>query len=210
MAESEISPTQTTPVPPTQFNNVAGIKPASPDLIIFEDSVLPVDIMTDLIFEQVGGQEIINVSRHDLLNGQRKGYTLISNTDRIAKEYGSKNFIRISGTLQEKFDNFAIKLGSKVPEQGTGPAAYYVGVENSFGCTGFPVLDRYDDTVAGCYTSYSEAQSAIENILSPSRPTVYSDPNSGSLVVDVTRMRVNELVDIEVLSSGTVENDTIY
>lgn len=210
MTDSKVKPTQTTPVPPTGFSNVSGIKPATPDLIFFEDSTLPVDLMTDLIFEQVGGQEIINVSRNDLLNGQRKGYTLISNTDRINKEYNSKNLIRISGTIQEKFDNFAIKLGPKVPEQGTGPALYYVGAENSFGCSGFPALNRYDDTVAGCYDSYSEAQEAIDTLLSPFRPTVYSDPNTGNIVVDVTKMRTNELVDIEIFIDGTIENDTIY
>lgn len=210
MAESEIQPTQTTPSQPTQFSNVAGIKPATPDLIIFDESILPVDIMADLLFEQVGGQEIINIARHDLLNGQRKGYNLISNTDRIATEYGSKNFIRIPGTINEKFDNFGIKFENRVPANGTGPAAYYVGAEGTNGCTDFPVLDRYDDTLIGCYATYGEAQNAIDNTLAPQRPIVYSDTSSGDIVVDVTRMRNNELVDIEVLAAGTLENDTIY
>lgn len=187
-----------------------GTKSATPDLILFDDTTLPIDIMTDLLFENIGGQEIINISRNDIINGQNIRYQLISNSTLLSQEYSPRNIFRVSGTLNEYFDNFAIKLSTHIPENGTGPAPYYVGAENSNGCTGFPVLDKYDDTVIGCYPSFKAAQDAIDNDLAPYRDIVYSDPNTGDIVVDVTNMKVNENVEIQILSDGSLESDTIY
>lgn len=188
-----------------------GTRAADPDLILFDTELLPIDLMTDLLFEQVGGQEIINISRHDLVNGQNVSYRLISNTTALEQQANPKNIFRLSGTLSEYFENFAIKLAPHIPEEGTGPSPYYVGGLNSNpGCAGYPVLDRYDDTLIGCYTTFSEAQTAIDKDLAPFRPIVYSDTENGNIVIDVTKMKSNELVDIEILQSGTVENDTIY
>jgi len=210
MAESEITPTPETPAKAVEPDPTKSVKIADPDLIVFEDSSIPVEFMTELLFEQVGGQELINVARHDLLNGQRKSYNLVGNTDKIEEIFNSKNFIKIPGTLQEKFKNFGIRLGSHVPANGTGPAAYYVGPLGAFGCIDYPVVDRYDDTLIACYPSYEQAQNAIDNDLAPQRPTVYSDTETGDVVVDVTRMKNNEQVEIEILTRGARRNDTIY
>lgn len=210
MAESEVTPTPSAPSSPVQYSNEAGIVPADPDLILFDESVLPIDIMSDLIFEEIGGQELINISRNDLLNGQRISYTLISNTDKIAQQYGPKNFIKIPGSLGERFKNFAIRLSEKIPSNGTGPAAFYVGPLGSNGCTDYPVLNRYNDALIACYPTYEEAQNAIDNDLAPKRPMVYSDVETGDIVVDLINVRRNELVDVEILDQGSLENDTIY
>jgi hypothetical protein len=187
-----------------------GTKSATPDLILFDDTTLPIEIMTDLLFQNIGGQEIINISRNDIINGQNVRYQLIANTALLSQEYNPKNIFIVPGTLSEYFDNFAIKLSEHIPESGTGPAPYYVGTENSNGCTGFPVLDKYDDTVIGCYASFKQAQDAIDKVLAPYRDIVYSDPENGNIVVDVTNMKVNENVEIQILSAGLLESDTIY
>jgi len=187
-----------------------GTEEATPDLILFDDTSLPIDVLTDLLFENIGGQEIINISRNDILNGQDVRYNIIANLGLLAQEYNPRNIFRVPGTLNDFFENFAIRFSERVPENGTGPSPYYVGAEDSNGCTGFPVLDRYDDTVIGCYTSLTEARNAIDNELAPFRDIVYSDTTNGNLVVDVINMRNNERVEIEVLSSSDLENDTIY
>jgi hypothetical protein len=184
---------------------------ATPDLIIFDDAALPVEIMTDLLFEQLGGQEIINISRNDIINGQNVRYRLIANSGLLDQQYSSQNIFRVPGVLSEYFDNFGIKLSTHIPNNGTGPALFYVGEQGSNGCIGeFPVLNRYDDTLIECYTSYADAQKAIDQTLAPFRDLVYSDPDSGDIVVDVTAMGTNELVDIEIVIEGTFEKDTIY
>ena len=187
-----------------------GTKEADPDLILFDDASLPIDILTDLLFENIGGQEILSVSRNDLLNGQNVRYQIISNLGLLAQEYNSRNMFKVPGTLADFFNNFAISFLERVPRSGTAPAPYYVGAENSNGCTGFPVLDRRDDTLIQCFTSLTEARNAIDNDLAPYRDTVYSDITTGDIVIDVENMRNNERVEIEVLTIPNVENDTIY
>lgn len=187
-----------------------GTKSATPDLIIFDDTTLPVDIMTDLLFENLGGQEIITVSRNDLINGKNVNYQLIANAGLLDQEYSPRNIFRVPGTLNEYFDNFAIRLSTHIPNNGTGPALFYVGEEDSNGCAGFPVLNRYDDTVIGCYDTLRKAQRAIDKDLAPFRDTVYSNTEDGSVVVDVTAMKTNEKVEIEVLTTDNLEGDTIY
>lgn len=187
-----------------------GTQEADPDLIIFDENSLPVDIMTDLLFENLGGREIINISRNDILNGQNVRYNIIANLGLLAQEYNSRNIFRVSGTLSDFFDNFSIALAPRIPRNGTGPALFYVGPENSNGCTGFPVLNRYDDTVIACFGTLSEARNAIDEDLAPYRDIVYSNPENGDIVVDVTNLTNNERVDIEILSLSDLENDTIY
>jgi hypothetical protein len=44
-----------------------GIKAARPDIIL-DDESLPIDVMQDFIFAEIGGQEILDISRSDLIN----------------------------------------------------------------------------------------------------------------------------------------------
>lgn len=205
-----VDPTPAVPEQRDIINKSSGTKAATPDLILFETSSLPIDLMTDLLFERIGGQEIINIARNDIINGQPVKYRLIGNSRLLDQEYSSQNIFKLPGGINEKFENFAIKFAPHVPESGTAPAPYYIGAENSFGCSGFPVLDKYSDAVIGCFASYETAQLEIDNNLAPYREIVYSDPNNGNIVVDVTRMKTNEQVEIEILSAGTPEDDTIY
>jgi hypothetical protein len=187
----------------------SSIKVATPDIILFDDATLPESIITDLLFEQIGGQEIITIARHDLVNGQNISYNLIGNTSIIQQLYNPQNMFKLSGSIKEFFENFGIRFGIHVPENGTGPAPYYVGAEDSHGVTGFPVLDAYDDTVDDSFGTFAEAQEYIDATY-PTRDIVYSDPETGNIVVDVTNMKINERVDVELQISGTLEDDTIY
>lgn len=97
------------------------IKVATPDLILFNESSIPVDIMTDLLFEEVGGQEIISIARNDIVNGQQVSYNLIGNLNGLERRYNSKNIFSLPDTIEKYFSNFSIRFGTHVPEEGTGP-----------------------------------------------------------------------------------------
>jgi len=105
------------------------IKAATPDLILFDEAGLPIEIMTNLIFEQIGGQEIINISRNDIINGQRVTYSLVSNADQINNAYNPKNIFTVPGAIESYFKNFAIRLDTHIPERGTGPQGQVVYVD---------------------------------------------------------------------------------
>ena len=54
------------PPPPTTVK----IKSATPENILWDESLMPIEILTDLIFEDIGGQELLSVTRHDTVNGE--------------------------------------------------------------------------------------------------------------------------------------------
>lgn len=95
------------------------IKPATPDLIQFNDSDIPIEFMTDLLFENIGGQEILSVSRNDIVNGQKVIYNPIKNTSQVGLNYSPQNLFIITDTSSSYFNNYSINFQEKVPEIGT-------------------------------------------------------------------------------------------
>jgi hypothetical protein len=98
----------------------SSVKIATPELLNFSYSTLTEDVMVDLIFEDIGGQEIINISRNDIINGQNVTYQLVKNLSDLAYQYRSENIVPLSRTDKDYFKNFAISLYDKIPECGSG------------------------------------------------------------------------------------------
>jgi len=102
------------------------IKTATPDIILFDDDLVPIEIMTDLIFEDIGGQELINIARRDTINGQKISYQPIKNMSDIEQKYNPNNLISLQATSDKYFANFQIQLKDKIPTVGTGANQTYV------------------------------------------------------------------------------------
>lgn len=122
--------------PPTRPDipaSMASIKIATPDIILFDEDGIEIEIMTDLIFENIGGQEMISISRNDIVNGQQVSYSPIKNLSKINLQYNAQNILPLENTSKNYFDNFAIKLEDKLPELGTGPAGEIVYLESTTG-----------------------------------------------------------------------------
>lgn len=94
---------------------------ATPSLIALSNPPLEIDIMADLVFENIGGQELINISRSDIINGQDVVYAPIKNLQSLYLEYNSYNIIKIQNTSDTFFKNFTIRLEGKIPTVGLGP-----------------------------------------------------------------------------------------
>lgn len=101
--------------------NRSAIKIATPDLIIFNQEAIPVDAMANLIFEEIGGQEIISIARNDIVNGQEVSYSLVGNLNNLQRRYNSKNIFSLPESIEKYFSNFSIQFDIHVPENGTGP-----------------------------------------------------------------------------------------
>lgn len=114
-----------TPSVPAIIPSTSGsaIKPATPDLIQFKEDAVPIEYMTDLIFEDIGGQEIISISRNDLVNGQRVKYTPIKNISQVGVNYNPQNIFSITDTSSTYFNNYSIHFQEKVPEIGANTVA---------------------------------------------------------------------------------------
>ena len=144
-------------------NNVNPVLTAPIDTILFNDDSIPIEIMTDLIFENIGGQELINISRNDTVNGQKIVYQLIKNLTQIQQQYNPNNIVSVQNSSDKYFQNFSIKFDDKVPNFPTGPGGKHV----------------------------------------------YIDPATGSLVIETVNMYLDEQVELEITSGGTIEEAVI-
>lgn len=140
------------------------IKIATPDLILNSEDVLPVELLTDLIFQNIGGQEIISIARNDIVNGQNVLYSPISNLSSIAFEYNGKTLLPVSNPSDTYFKNFSIRYQDHIPDEGTGPNG----------------------------------------------ETVYFDPETGDLVINVVNVPPDLQVDVRIYTVDEVIDDTIY
>lgn len=109
------------------------VKPATTDIILFDDESMPIEIMTDLIFENIGGQELINIVRSDLVNGETVLYQPIKNLSNIYFQYNPQNILALQDIDVNYFKKFPIDFNSKVPECGTGPNCSIVYIEEGTG-----------------------------------------------------------------------------
>ena len=123
--------TASTPESPTKVaaSVSAGVKIATPDLILFDDSSVPIEVMTDLIFENIGGQELISISRNDMVNGQDVIYQPIKNLTSLYLQYNPQNVLALQNTSAAYFKNFPIKFENKIPNIGTGPNGEIVYID---------------------------------------------------------------------------------
>ena len=125
IAEREVlysggGPTATPPTPNIPDPPISPVKTATPDIVLFDDSALPIEVITDLIFEDIGGQELISITRSDIVNGQKISYQPIKNLSSIQQQYNPNNILGLQQTSDRFFAGFSIKLEDKIPEVGNG------------------------------------------------------------------------------------------
>ena len=109
------------------------VKTAPIDTILFNDDSVPIEIMADLIFENIGGQELINIARNDTVNGQNIVYQPIKNLTAIQQQYNPNNIVSLQATSDKYFQNFSIKFDNKVPDNPTGPNGQHVYIDPTTG-----------------------------------------------------------------------------
>jgi hypothetical protein len=92
------------------------VKISTPDIILLVDSSVGAEILADLIFQNIGGIEIINIARSDVINGQNVTYQPIKNITSLFSQYNPQNILALQGTDKDYFKNFAINLTDRLPE----------------------------------------------------------------------------------------------
>ena len=133
------SSTPLTPADITTASVAAALPPPPPvktapiDTVLFNDDELPIEVMTDLIFENIGGQELINIARNDIINGQQVSYQPIKNLSSIQQQYNPNNILSVQSTSDKYFANFPIKLENKIPQTGTGPNGKHIYLDSTNG-----------------------------------------------------------------------------
>jgi hypothetical protein len=137
--ESRVQP-DVDPIPLTSsLMPIASVEPRPPaktapiDTVLFNDDSISPEIMIDLVFEDIGGHELLSISRNDIINGQRVSYSPIKNLGLIQQTYNPNNLFSLQKTSDKYFANFAIKFDEKVPEEGNGENGVNVYIEEATG-----------------------------------------------------------------------------
>lgn len=118
-----------TPLPPAP--TTYKVKVATPEIILFDDDSVPVEVLTDLIFENIGGQELLSMSRHDTVDGDYVSNQLIKNLTSLKQDFSSKRLLSLQNTSDKYFSNFGIKLENKIPFVGNGQDGSNVYLDES-------------------------------------------------------------------------------
>lgn len=100
-----------TPAPdPTTFS----VKQPAPSLVQYAPETLPQELIEDLLYEQVGGQELISIARHDTINGQDVSYSLIRNLSILNQNFNPNNILAGQTTYTLQFNQYALDIANKL------------------------------------------------------------------------------------------------
>ena len=111
------TPTYNAPPPPPP---PPPVKTATPDIVQAVPGIEGTEAFADLLFEMIGGQEILTVARHDTVNGQDVKYQPIRNLGILQNDFNPNNLIKLQKTSETYFKNFTINLFDKIPKVGNG------------------------------------------------------------------------------------------
>lgn len=98
---------------PLYARDKRGVKAARPDIILSEDE-LSLEIMQDFIFAEIGGQEVLDISRSDFVNSPLNQQ--YSATPGTGTSYIQKDPIAFSDGMRNTFASFGMLLETYVPE----------------------------------------------------------------------------------------------
>ena len=107
------------PTPPnpwittSTFVSPSGVKQADPDIVLDPGIDTTGDFIVERFFEELGGTELINLSRYDLIDGIDVVYKPIANLSRLRQRFNPNNIIALDVLSQNEFDRFTIDLVSR-------------------------------------------------------------------------------------------------
>jgi hypothetical protein len=96
--------------------SIEPVKYATPDVVLIDPNDVPIDLILKLTLEKIGGLELINLVRHDTVNGQNIIYRPLKNVSQLAIDYNPQNMIKLPDSADSYFKNFAIKLESHIQQ----------------------------------------------------------------------------------------------
>jgi hypothetical protein len=95
------------------------VKVATSNLFVFNTPPERSDVIADAIIEDIGGQEIINLTRTNLVNGQNVTYNVIANLASTQAQFNPNTMIALQGTDASYFGSFPLLVSDFTPEYGT-------------------------------------------------------------------------------------------
>lgn len=103
-------PIVTLPPPPPQM-----VRVPERDVVNLAQETVSAETITNLLFENIGANELTKFVRHDTVEGINQYYDTISNLSDIKRKFDPSNLISLQKTTSSLFDIFPIKLQDKIP-----------------------------------------------------------------------------------------------
>ncbi len=98
------------PPPPPQM-----VRVPERDVVSLAQETVSAETITNLLFENVGANELTKFVRHDTVEGINPYYDVISNLSDIKIKFDPSSLISLQKTTSSVFDIFPIKLQDKIP-----------------------------------------------------------------------------------------------
>jgi hypothetical protein len=111
------------------------VKIATPQYVNFQDdrNLESADFLKMLYFEQINGAMLLSLTNNANLNTESINYQPIVNMAEIQQALDPKGILALQNTSDKYFLNFPIKLETKIPNYGNGPAGTNVYINFSTG-----------------------------------------------------------------------------
>lgn len=108
------SPAPPPPPPPPPVATSKSVKQPSPSLIQYSAEGLPQELITDLLYEDVGGSELINIARYDTVDGQDVSYSLVRNLSILNQSFNPNNILAGQIVYSSQLGQYALDLSIKI------------------------------------------------------------------------------------------------
>lgn len=106
------------PPPPPPQATTFSVKIPEASLVEYNPETLPQELITDLLFEDVGGQELINIARYDTIDGQNVSYSLIRNLSVLNRKFNPNNILAGQITYSDQTGKYALSIIDKISSAG--------------------------------------------------------------------------------------------
>ena len=115
-APTPAPPPPTPPPPPPPYANTDAVKPPDGSRVQYNPQILPQELITDLLYEDVGGTELINIARHDTINGQEVVHSLVRNLSVLNQTFNPNNILAVQAVYSSYLNQYALDIASKIDE----------------------------------------------------------------------------------------------
>jgi len=92
------------------YTGPSGVKQADPDIVLFNEEGISPEFLLELLYEDISGTELINISRSDIIDGQNVVYSPIKQLSALRRRYNPKNIISLPELSSSFFSRFPIEL----------------------------------------------------------------------------------------------------
>lgn len=100
---------------PTVAVSATATKQPEVYLVQYDAETLPQELIEDLLFEDVGGSELISSTRQDIVDGQNVAYTIIKNLSNIKTQFNPNNILAGQISYNLELNQYALDIASKLP-----------------------------------------------------------------------------------------------